>query len=253
MAARQLENEAPNPERIQLTGRRAHEGHRRGRPGQGAKTRNQDRFRSKINSKQSSEDRTGIEQRHGLTEEGAVEKLFSSVECGESGYAVLLPVSSRGIGFASVLEYQRFAGTDSISIHSCYRVMLHLFQLKMSLSYRSQTLAPNHPLEIMQPLPSDDLNLLMGISQVPLATYTILHSLGTAHTPDDYYPVPRHPGSSTPIAVRTGFLEHNPIPGARWADMLLTNIDSTWPADYGYGQLSFDVRAYQPSIHQDQF
>lgn len=58
---------------------------------------------------------------------------------------------------------------------------------------------------------------------------------------------------ATPIAVRTGFLEHNPIPGARWADMLLTNIDSTWPADYGYGQLSFDVRAYQPSIHQDQF
>ncbi|KAK6630092.1 hypothetical protein RUM43_015071 [Polyplax serrata] len=51
MAARH-DNEAPVlPEnRIQPAGRRAHERHRRGRPGQGAKAGNQDRFRSKINT-----------------------------------------------------------------------------------------------------------------------------------------------------------------------------------------------------------
>ncbi|KAK6632551.1 hypothetical protein RUM43_013319 [Polyplax serrata] len=277
MATRQ-ENEAPNP-----AGRRAHEGHRRGRPGQGAKARNQDRFRSMINSKQATEDRTGIEQRYGLTEEGAVEKLFASVEYGESGYAVLLPVATRGIGFASVLEYQRFADAESISVYAYYRVMLHLFHLKLSLSYRSQTLAPNHPMDMIQPLSADDLNLLMGVSQVPLATYTILHDLGTAHTPDDYYPVLRSPQVSynwvnfdpeelynigiqwalgldiynirsileqlsnpdTPLPVRTGFIDCNPIPGARWTDMLLTNMNSIWPENYDYGQLSFDIRSYQ--------
>ncbi|KAK6633847.1 hypothetical protein RUM44_004454 [Polyplax serrata] len=159
MAARQFENEAPNPERVRLT---------------------HDKLM-----------KIGLELNSVM--EGAVEKLFASVECGESGYAVLLPVATRGVGFASVLEYQRFADIDFISIHAYYRVTLHLFHLKLSLSYRSQTLAPNHPMGMIQPLAADDINLLMGVSQVPLATYTILHVLGTAHTPDDYCPVLRSP------------------------------------------------------------
>ncbi|KAK6633909.1 hypothetical protein RUM44_004516 [Polyplax serrata] len=130
--------------------------------------------------------------------------------------------------------------------------------LRRAIKTGFETLAPNHPLEVMQPLPSDDLNLLKSISQVPLATYTILHSLGTAHTPDDYYPVPRNPQivydwmtldpielynvevqwamgldifnvrsilehltfPVTPMAVRTEFFEHNP-----------TSVDGSSPVD----------------------
>ncbi|KAK6616800.1 hypothetical protein RUM43_015043 [Polyplax serrata] len=283
MAARQIEGEAPmNDARIQPAGRHAREGHRRGRPGQASKARNQDKFRSRINHRQAAEDRSAIEQRYGLQEEGAVEKLFTSVECGESSYAVLIPVSTRGIGFASVLEHQRFSD-DSMDIHAYYRVMLHLFQLEVVLSYRSQTVIPNRPFAVIPTLPADETNVLMSISQVPLATYTILHNVGAVHTPDDYYPVLRYPpleyewdrvseddryaiGTQwaislnvsnireillllsdpiTPLDVRNGFIDHCPIPGAQWINNLLMNADDIYPDNYDYTRLSYDVRLYQ--------
>ncbi|KAK6643333.1 hypothetical protein RUM43_004838 [Polyplax serrata] len=49
----------------------------------------------------------------------------------------------------------------------------------------------------------------------------------------------------TPLPVRTRFIDYNPIPGARWTDMVLTNMNNIWPENYDYGQLSFDVRSYQ--------
>ncbi|KAK6637190.1 hypothetical protein RUM44_007604 [Polyplax serrata] len=283
MTARPVEGEAPPPEnRIQPAGRRAREGHQRGRPGQAAKARNQDRFRSRVNHRQANEDRAAIEQRYGLQEEGAIERLFTAVECAESSYAVLIPVSTRGIGFACVLEYQRFMD-DSMTIHAYYRVMMYLFQLKLVLSYRSQTVISNRPFNVIPTLPADETNVRMSIAQVPLATYTVLHTVGAVHAPDDYYPVLRFPileynwnkmssddryavgtqwaislnimnirdilmlvsDPATPLDVRNGFSDHCPIPGARWVDNLLINAEDIWPDNYDYSRLSYDIRSYQ--------
>ncbi|KAK6624533.1 hypothetical protein RUM44_011392 [Polyplax serrata] len=71
-----------------------------------------------------------------------------------------------------------------------YTVMLSLFDFR-GLSYRTRTLAANQPYLTVQPMKSDIQSFLMGISLVPLSTYLLLHCLGTAHIPDNYYLVPR--------------------------------------------------------------
>ncbi|KAK6616798.1 hypothetical protein RUM43_015052 [Polyplax serrata] len=59
-------------------------------------------------------------------------------------------------------------------------------------------------------------------------------------------PILEQPASAqTPLIVRTTFYEYNPTPGTKWSDNLLTNIDSIWPLNYGYGQSGMDVRVYK--------
>ncbi|KAK6616767.1 hypothetical protein RUM43_015126 [Polyplax serrata] len=141
------EEEAPNPLRIQPTNGRASGGHYRGKPGQGSKARHQERFRTKINSRQANEDRRQFETNYGINTTGDVEKLFSSVECTEAGFAVLLPIATRGVGFASVLEYQRFNDTESMTIHQYYRVMMYLLELKdrFAVTHNMCTHPPKRP------------------------------------------------------------------------------------------------------------
>lgn len=111
--------------------------------------------------------------------------------------------------------------------------------------------------------------ILQTVNQVPLPFYNIICSLGKIEATIVWnaFPVVEDPQTAeqaacylypsniratlnvmsngeTPLVMRQGFRALNPVPGVRWIDDVIANVEDIWPENYGPELLLQDTRAY---------
>ncbi|KOB68988.1 Uncharacterized protein OBRU01_16414 [Operophtera brumata] len=222
----------------------------------------------------------------GVGPNGIRSKLFAGVSnaSGAMGHlgstsvhqAIPIPVTSRGIGFATCAFARALAGYrgfDSPTVHSLYRAFLGIFEAKMrqtKLKFPAVNTQYPHCQEFHHS--PEWIAVLNTATVLPEPLYSIICNVGVLKFGDDIYlpvmskdwtdahglfvPAPHTvtlsnlrrtvtslSSGATPRAVRDEFLNLNPIPGCRWNGRLLANPDEIIPANYGSDDLFSDIAA----------
>lgn len=253
------------------------------RPGKASRARKSDEFRIKMNSRQYEARRKEREDYFLVGDElAAVEEGLKSMRLTLQPRAIPMTVATRGVGFASAIEYSRMITTWNVeaieaicTIHQYFRVNMFLLYYKLYLANREQGEMLSFPLEGVLLMSEELRQIIAPITQVPIAMSNVLHAVGkiegetTFHARMFFEP----PQSGEQMAIylnptvmrdtveylsnplnsieeRNRFHALNPIPGAIWVNTeadgwILQNPDQIWPLGYGAQQLSADVHAYQ--------
>ena len=108
--------------------------------GKASRQKKTDAFRSKVGTKQLNEARERVQKRLRVFDESTaeLEQALNSMAISVQPTAVPLPVATRGVGFAAVVEYLKMCTTWSLqaiaeicTIHHYYRVSLSLAYFKL--------------------------------------------------------------------------------------------------------------------------
>ncbi|KAK2575432.1 hypothetical protein KPH14_000889 [Odynerus spinipes] len=184
------------------------------------------------------ERRNKIFEKYGLFDADAceLEQSLNNMSLTVQSYAVPLTVSTRGVGFAATIEYSR-----------------------MTTTWNFQAIV-----EICTIFHEEVRQILASVSQVPVATSTILGAIGKIEgstvwhsylpdvemddpiscalflSPSNIRSVLDHINAdATPIAFRERFRQMCPVPGIHWSvDHRVQNADEVWPLNYSSDTLS---------------
>lgn len=266
---------------------------RRPRTGKNSRQRNQLKYRNRVNAQDEARRLTEIETKYKLFETDdtkQLEKIANTIQITTQKRAIPISVSTRSIGFATAIFYDRASSTWNLraiaeiaTIHQVYRVHLWLAFYKMYLAQQIQVEMQNADEIFQRIFISDEVREIMHtVAEVPSLISLILDSMGKIETSNGVYhsgfALQPSPDSSdavefsvlcltplniratvatlanpeTPLADRQFYMQHNSIPGAHVTANLLMNPDEIYPAEYGATQLQQDVHAYKNLITRIQ-
>lgn len=251
--------------------------------GKGAKAKSSKAFVTSSNAKYMQQQREAAMKRLGVFNCDAeqLEASLKSMMVTVQPRAIPLPIATRGAGFATVAEFSRMTSAWNqatieviCTIHQYYRVTLFLITFKIYYARYVQHKEESFPMSNRFIMNEEYRQVLQTVSQVPISTYNILCSIGTVEGEtafNSYLPsegldygqdvalyltpfnireaVVQLSDPATQEVHRRSFFELNPLPAARWTDVVgvgpvLQNPDAIWPADYGVATLQADVHAY---------
>lgn len=254
------------------------------RTGKASAQKRQDDYRKMKNAEVDSKYMSTISERLGILDErgpSSLEMVVKSKAKEISKVAIPLSVTTRGVGFATALTFDRlvtsFEGKPPevpLTIHQMYRVHLWSFHYKMHLASTIATEVPSFPmpttviepalthvLEHIKVLPSAMSAILdcVGKVETATATYVACYVDSCSDTESAVDLAQRRALTITPDNIRSlldlathGTPEQRrrlrelwSIPGARFSDAgVLENGDEVYPPDYGHNQLLLDVQTY---------
>lgn len=228
-----------------------------------------------MNARQAKEEREAAMKRLGVFDDSTaeLERAIESLKVTVQPLAVPLPAASRGVGFAAVAEYSRMISAwdratihELCTIHQYYRVELSLFYFKLFLARYAQNERESVPMSQPFLFDEDWRQILQTVNQVPIPFYNIICSLGKVEGSVIWnaFPVVENPQTAeqaacylnpsniratldimsnvdTPLVMRQGFRALNPVPGVRWIDDVIVNIEEIWPENYGPDLLLQDI------------
>lgn len=254
-------------------------GRRRNRQGKNSKAKNEERFLERTGQQALKAFRQGILEKFEMFSNDKESQLATAVQnlqIVSQPKAIPLSISTRGVGFATAIAYERTTTTWNLAtiaeiatIHQVYRVHLWLVQLKMYLAQQIQTEMPT-VIDASERLVIEDeiREQLQTVSRVPSVIALILDSIGkfavdgkifhSVYTAPQYLDgrmisVMVNPGNIRAIIQRVNadqqfqqdFMAHNSIPGlALDVQGQIINADVVWPANANE-ILSADIRAYK--------
>lgn len=180
-----------------------------------------------------------------------------------------ISVATRGVGIVCSVEYSRMITTwdlnaisEICTIYQFYRVTLMMVWYKLYLAQQVQYGPKSYYVGEDVAMPEEQRQMLATISQLPSATAGLLSAIGKVEADGKVYHsvVPTRPGDdapvldrywyqtlvitpdnigrlvevlanpATPLAFRQLFIQHNSLPGARFAaNGVLENPDDIWP------------------------
>lgn len=260
--------------------------------GKQSKSRNQDKFRSRMNDQQMKSHISDIEKHFGITSrdaDGQLSSVINAVQLTPQRRAIPLSITTRAVGVATTIAYDRAVSAwsqqsiaDILTIHQMYRVHLWLVYLKLYLaqSIQVEPASLGGALHYIQ-IPDEHRELIRTVTEVPTTIVIILDSIGKLETDKNVY----HSGitnapveadrlceywnlvqtpdniresllyladAANPVAHRNDYIMHNSIPGALFEEGILINADQVWPEDYGFPQLQADIHDYKTMITRAQ-
>ena len=145
--------------------------------GKASRKRTSEAFRRKVGNKQAQEARDRIFKKHGLfdADTAELEKSLTNMSLTVQSYAVPLTVSTRGIGFASTVEYSRMITTWNLmaiseicTVYQYYRVGLYLAYYRVCESRFSQSEMQSYPMQNLVYFSEEIRQILVTVSQVPV-------------------------------------------------------------------------------------
>ncbi|KAL0276767.1 UNVERIFIED_CONTAM: hypothetical protein PYX00_004268 [Menopon gallinae] len=139
-----------------------------------------------MNQRQYEAKRKEIEKHFLSDDEMAVlEESLKSMRLTVQPRAIPMPVATRGVGFASAIEYSGMITTWNVeaievicSIHQYYRVNMFLLYYKLYLANRDQGEMLSYPIEGVMIMSEEIRQIVAPISQIPIAISNILHAAG---------------------------------------------------------------------------
>lgn len=260
------------------------------RKGKGAQRKSTDKFRQRAGEQVLKEFHRSIEEKYKLFDsdkDQKLEQVVSLVQLSVQPRAVPLSVTTRGVGFATAVAYQRSCTTWSwsavseiASVHVVYRVNLMLFHLKVYLAQQIQSEQLSFHMPFQRVFINDEMReQVMMVTQVPSVIAMVLDCVGKV-TKDDKvwhtgYPSVTEIESEeeyrslviTPDTIRrtleflsdaasdpeqrADFVRYNSIPGAQFnSHNVLTNADQIWPEEYTVVNLLDDIHRYKNWINR---
>lgn len=259
------------------------------RQGKSARGRATDKYRMRTNKQEADKHIRELNVKFGLLEaddSGSLAKVISDVELTVQRRAIPLSVTTRGVGIAMSIIYDRAATTwsraaiaDICTIYQAYRVCLYLFHLKVykAQQVQSEPLSQSPPFERIY-LEDRIREVIQSVSEIPSVVMNVLDCVGKYKGEGGIYHcgyyIPQATDSdyvsslslclnpdniratlvavnAAPVATRDDFLAHCTIPGVIIEDGLVSNIDQIWPADAGE-QLATDVHDFKDLITRVQ-
>lgn len=198
----------------------------------------------------------------------SLQKQFDEMRLGELQHSTPISITTRCLGFLTFLIYTKlceslrvFVVVDRCTIHQMYRVVLAMFEYRLSLVYRKPVTGPFQPfdcdhvnlgsefrdairssIDMFKPL-SDVINYVgvltyhqkTWVPRIPTNAPRYLKLL-LSNLRDT---VLRMSDNATPVAERRAFRLRSSIPGAIWNNDLIVNADEIMPNGYN-GQLLMD-------------
>lgn len=251
------------------------------RQGKNSKAKADEKFRGRKGEQVVADFRKNIERKFEMFSNDSdkqLESVVNNVQTTPRQRAIPLSVSTRGVGFATAVAYERTCTTwnmEAISeiatVHQVYRVHLWLAHYKVYLAQQVQS-------EMVTTLSAFDRitihdeirEKLRTVTRVPSALALIYDSIGKFSSNDKVYhmgythtDIRQDPSCGgviiTPDNIRhilefltqpafpeerADFVDHNSIPGMRIEANILQNIDEIWP-EAAIDSLSNDIHAYK--------